>query len=137
MRVEFFLEGDPPRATAQERKVRVSGGRPMMYDPDSVLMARQVLCLWLSQHKPVRPLTGPVRLECHWMFRARSARPGTWKYTRPDVDNLMKLMQDCMTKTGFWEDDSQIVDLRVTKSWQSVPGIRVTIEELGGTYESR
>lgn len=133
MRLEFFIEGDPPRATAQERRVSVVGGRPRMYDPDSVVYAKQLLCMWLTQYKPPRPLTGPVRLDVHWMFRARSFRPGIWKVTRPDVDNLMKLMQDCMTRTGYWEDDSQIVDLRVRKSWQKVPGIRVVIEEIGGT----
>ena len=29
--------------------------------------------------------------------------------TKPDTDNLQKLLKDCMTKCGFWKDDAQVV----------------------------
>lgn len=129
MRIEFFIEGDPPRATAQERRITTGSRRPVFYDPDSVKVAKEILTLWLRQHRPARPLDGAVRLEVHWMFRARSHKPG-WKITRPDTDNLQKLLKDIMTREGFWRDDAQVCWEIVKKSWATVPGIHIIAEEI-------
>lgn len=34
---------------------------------------------------------------------------------KPDVDNVAKLVLDAGTKAGLWEDDTQVVDLRVRR----------------------
>jgi Holliday junction resolvase RusA-like endonuclease len=37
---------------------------------------------------------------------------------RPDIDNLVKAVMDAVTDTElFWFDDSQVVELLVSKSW--------------------
>lgn len=37
--------------------------------------------------------------------------------SKPDLDNLAKLVLDRMTKHGIWPDDSCVVSLTVTKNW--------------------
>ena len=44
------------------------------------------------------------------------------KDTKPDTDNLQKLLKDCMTAVGFWVDDAQVCSELTEKRW--VRGIR-------------
>lgn len=131
MTIDFFVEGDPPTATAQERKTNTRNIRPVFYDPENVLYAKQLLTLWMRQHRPARPLSGPVLLVVHWMYRARSHRPDTWRDTRPDTDNLQKMLKDILTRERFWRDDAQVVADFSLKSWAKVPGIHLQAVELG------
>lgn len=41
---------------------------------------------------------------------------GGYKTTRPDVDNLTKLLLDALTSAGVaWKDDAQVAELLITK----------------------
>ena len=48
-------------------------------------------------------------------------------FTKPDTDNLEKLLKDCMTRTRFWIDDAQVADEHVCKTWSPWPGIHVIV----------
>ncbi len=50
--------------------------------------------------------------------------------SKPDTDNLQKLLKDCMTAVGFWKDDAQVASEICEKFWAEVPGIYVCAEEL-------
>jgi Holliday junction resolvase RusA-like endonuclease len=53
---------------------------------------------------------------------------------KPDVDNLLKLVMDQITKSGrVWRDDSQVVSLTVHKFWAvgAEQGCSVSISRLG------
>ncbi|WP_252968912.1 RusA family crossover junction endodeoxyribonuclease [Erysipelothrix rhusiopathiae] len=43
---------------------------------------------------------------------------------------MQKLLLDCMTDLGFWNDDAQITSMLVEKMYDKVPGIYIKIEEL-------
>ena len=47
--------------------------------------------------------------------------------TRPDCDNVAKLLIDCMTKLGFWLDDAQVARLRVSKRYAEGDNAQITI----------
>lgn len=130
--MQFFLTTNPPTATAQMKQVRVVGGKPMFYDPPKVKQARKTLSALLSAHRPDTPLTGPVSLRVLWLFpMGKSHRNGEWRTTRPDTDNLQKMLKDCMTGVGFWKDDAQVVREIVEKRWAADPaGIYIELEEL-------
>ena len=129
--VQFVIPGDPPRTTAQEKAVRVVNGKPIFYEPNRLKQARAQLMKGLSMHRPKEVLEGAVYLEVCWMFRpGKSHVDGTWKTTRPDTDNLEKLLKDCMTRTGFWHDDAQVVCEVVMKRWSKYPGIRIRAERI-------
>ena len=122
---------NPPTATAQERKVRVIKGRPVFYDPEPVKDAKRILLSALTWNAPKRPLEGPLRMSALWLFPKGRHRHGEWRVTKPDTDNLQKLLKDCMTKCGYWHDDAQVVSETVEKRWSDEPtGIYIEIEEL-------
>lgn len=135
--MHFFIEMNPPTATAQEKKVTVVGGKPRYYDPAPVKEARKKLTGKLIFHRPDTPLTGPVALTTLWLFsKGKSHKNGEWRSTKPDTDNLQKLLKDCMTKCGFWKDDAQVVRETVEKRWSDDPaGIYIEIEELEVAHE--
>jgi Holliday junction resolvase RusA-like endonuclease len=130
--MEFFMEMRPPTATAQEHSVKMIHGRPVFFDPPKVKEAKQLLMGHLAKNKPDRPIEGAVELTAMRLFpKGRSHRHGEWRKTKPDTDNLQKLLKDCMTQVGFWKDDAQVVSEKVQKRWSSDPtGIWIEIREL-------
>ena len=130
--MEFFIAINPPTATAQEKQVRIVRGKPLFYDPASVKEAKAQLIGHLAQHRPEHPLEGAVALTTIWLFpKGKTHRHGEWRTTKPDTDNLQKLLKDCMTKCGFWKDDAQVVREQVEKRWSDDPtGIYIELESL-------
>ena len=57
-------------------------------------------------------------------------KDGEYKATRPDTDNLQKMLKDCMTKCGFWKDDALVVSEITEKFWAKTPGIFIRIEDV-------
>ena len=132
--MEFFLDMQPPTVTAQEHKVRVVRGRPMFYDTARLKVARSTFERMLSRYRPASPLEGPVALTVEWRFSTKSHREGAWRVTRPDTDNLQKLLKDCMTSVGFWKDDAQVCREEVTKRWsRQNPGIYIRVVSINDT----
>lgn len=133
MTLEFFMPMNPPTITAQEHKVSVRNGKPAFFDPPELKAARQKLLDHLAQHRPENWIGGPIELTVTWCFHTEDARlDGTWKITRPDTDNLNKLLKDCMTKLRFWNDDAQVCREIIEKFWvsRSLPGIYVRVAQL-------
>ena len=130
MRIEFFMPMVPPECTHQEKKVRVVKGKPVFYEPESVKAARSKLLAHLAEHRPEEPITGPVALTVYWEFRRGPHMDGEWRCTKPDTDNLQKLLKDVMTHLRYWKDDAQVCMELVTKRWAEHPGIHIQIEEL-------
>lgn len=130
--MEFFIAIDPPTSTAQMKQVRVVKGKPVFYDPPAVKAARNMLSAHLAHHRPDKPMTGPVSLRVLWLFpKGKSHKNGEWRITKPDTDNLQKLLKDCMTRCGFWKDDAQVVSEAVEKRWADDPcGLYIEVNEL-------
>ena len=126
--MDFFLNIEPPTVTAQEHKVRVAGGKPRFYDTAKLKHARAQFETLLATHRPVAPIQGPVALMVDWRFFTKTHKDGEWRVTRPDTDNLQKLLKDCMTRTGFWKDDAQVCVEMISKRWaRNNPGIRIRV----------
>ena len=131
--VQFFMAMVPPTVTHQEKKVRVVKGKPIFYEPAELKAARAKLMAHLAKYEPVEPLDGALRLVCKWCFpldKGGRHRDGEYKTSKPDTDNLQKLLKDCMTDLGFWVDDAQVASEVTEKFWAEVPGIFVQIWQL-------
>ena len=130
--MHFFMEMKPPTATAQEHSVKVIHGKPIFFDPPNVKDAKNLLMGHLAKNRPDKPIEGAVELTVMWLFpKGKSHRHGEWRKTKPDTDNLQKLLKDCMTQVGFWKDDAQVVSEKVQKRWSDEPtGIYIEIKEL-------
>lgn len=130
MRLEFFMPMRPPTATHQEKKWWVVKGKPVSYDPPEVLATRSKLTAHLAVHRPQRPLEGAVRLVVKWCFPRGQHEDGEYRITKPDTDNLNKLLKDCMTTVGFWRDDAQVASEICEKFWAELPGIYISGETI-------
>lgn len=129
--MEFFMAMIPPTITHQEKKVHVVNGRPRFYEPDELKAARQKLTAYLGQHVPEEPYQGGIQLIVKWCFPAKGRhKDGEYRITKPDTDNLQKLLKDCMTSVGFWSDDAQVASEIVEKFWAEIPGIYIRVTEL-------
>lgn len=130
MRIDFFLSMIPPTVTHQEKAWRVVNGKPVPYEPAELKTARSKLTAHLAGHKPEDPLQGGIRLLVKWCFPRGKHRDGEYHISRPDTDNLQKLLKDCMTAVGFWKDDAQVASEICEKFWAEIPGIYVCMETL-------
>lgn len=131
METRFFMAMVPPTVTHQEKKVVVARGKPRFYEPAELKETRLKLKDHLALHRPERPLEGAVRLLVKWCFPlAGGHRDGEYRTSKPDTDNLQKLLKDCMTDVGFWRDDAQVASEIAEKFWASVPGIYIQAEEI-------
>ena len=130
--LNFFLPMIPPTVTSQQHRfVSRHGRRIAVYDPPALKDARMKFIAYLSRYVPPAPYTGPIRLSTTWCFPANRYHPdGTFKTTRPDTDNLIKLFKDCMTWCGFWKDDAQIASEQTVKYYANEPGIFVHVEPM-------
>lgn len=105
-----------PTATMQQKKF--SYRTKSCYEPKNLREARKLYMDLLKNYKPLEPLLGALELNVVFAFETKDKKKkGTYKTTRPDADNQIKLLSDCLTHTGFWQDDSQVARLVVTKKW--------------------
>lgn len=129
---EFFMAMIPPTTTHQEKKVSCkNNGKPRFYEGAELKEARAKLEAHLAKYVPPNKYTTAVRLIVKWCFPiSGNHSDGDYKTSKPDTDNLQKLLKDVMTHLGYWTDDALVCVEICEKFWSKVPGIYVNIEEL-------
>lgn len=130
MRIEFFLSMVPPTVTHQEKRISVRSGKPVVYEDARLRAARALLRDHLAGHRPDVPFQGAVMLCVKWCFPRGRHRDGQYRSTRPDTDNLQKLLKDVMTELGFWNDDAQVASEIAEKFWAEISGLYVCVQEI-------
>ena len=88
----------------------------------------------LVQNRPKVPFLDkniPLKLSVTFFYAIKQKKKwGLPKTTKPDLDNLLKNLQDYMTKLRFYVDDSQICWLEVKKFYSEKNSIEIEIEEI-------
>jgi Holliday junction resolvase RusA-like endonuclease len=143
-----FIFGDPkgqPRARAFARKM---GAKHVarMYDSDVADAWKRAVDLGIERElKAAAGALDPVgAFECKLTFFFRRPKSHYGKgghvkasapvchVSKPDADNLAKLVLDRITRGGrIWRDDSQVARLTVTKYWAITDariGVYVSVE---------
>ena len=134
--MKFWIDCNPPKTTAQAaaRIMRKKDGTMFVgkFATGKGKRAQNDLLSMLAPHAPERPMDGAVTLSIVWRYgwrksetkrnRARGVIPCN---TRPDVDNLCKMLLDAMTRLSYWHDDGQISKLLIMKQWGDRPGIGI------------
>lgn len=139
--LDFFIPCNPPKSTAQgsSRIMKRKDGTQFVgrFANSKATKAKASLLTLLHPHRPETPLDGPLSLSVVWAYTWRKSEPKKnrvdgFKYcdTRPDIDNLCKMLLDSMTTAGFWNDDSQVASLRFDKMWHDEPGIKIVIHKI-------
>lgn len=135
----FFL---PIVPTAQQRPRHAHNGNfSRTYKSKTQEDNERTLEALLMQHRPETPITAPVRLSVVATFpipatwpkkRKQAALRGELNHvTKPDLDNLMKQIKDCITRLRFWEDDKQVCQYgHCVKKYSDNPGWSVIIQPL-------
>ena len=133
---EFFMPmKNVPTVTHQEKKAAVKDNcKVVFYEPPELKNARELLTAHLAKHRPDKPLNCGVRLTVKWCYHDHTGKhsDGEYRITKPDTDNLNKLLKDCMTVLGFWTDDARVASEHIEKFWvrESPSGIYIRIEKL-------
>jgi Holliday junction resolvase RusA-like endonuclease len=141
--VVFELPGEPRawgRARAQIRKTRE--GKPFIHffmDGDEAHYRESLKWLAKAALRARQPTSRPVTLLVHaylpipkdWTMREKAdARAGVIRpASKPDADNFGKIVGDSLNEI-VWDDDAQIVDLRVIKRYSDKPALRVEVREM-------
>lgn len=127
------LEPDIPKLTHQNGiKTRVVNGHAQVYKTPALRDLEAKYISLLKPFAPPEPWTCPISLTTRWSFRKPKGAKGMFKTTRPDTDNLIKTLKDCMTRCGFWTDDALVVAECSVKWWvdKGLPhGVYILIED--------
>jgi Holliday junction resolvase RusA-like endonuclease len=148
--VNTFIFGDPkgqPRARAFARKMGATHVA-RMYDSDVADAWKRAVDLGIERELraaavPVDPV-GAFEVKLTFFFRRPKSHYGKAGHvkasapvnhvSKPDADNLAKLVLDRITRGGrIWRDDSQVAKLKVEKYWAITDariGVYVTIESV-------
>lgn len=118
-----------PKTTAQQKKF--STKTKTFYKTSKIKQSEYLLVRALSGRQPRKTYDTPIKLSVTWLFpHTKKSKDGERKGTRPDLDNLQKLLQDIMCKLGYYKDDSLITDLKVKKRWHRHSGLIIEINEV-------
>lgn len=133
--MEFFLPMIPPTVTHHDKELHafMKDGKPraVLHDSAELKDARAKLRAHLAAHRPPERMTGAVRLCVKWCFPVCSGHHnGEYRTSKPDTDNLEKLLKDVMTECGFWMDDAQVASELCEKFWAEIPGIYILLTGL-------
>nr|WP_289038238.1 RusA family crossover junction endodeoxyribonuclease [uncultured Allobacillus sp.] len=142
MQISFEIPG-PPVAQGRPRAGKINRGRKkgqtVLYDPQESRDYKKFVSLIARHHAPEVPLDGP--LGAHIKIYRQIPKSTTKKdralilegvkrpITKPDNSNYAKGIEDALNGI-IYKDDSQIVDLQVSKFYSENPRVEVTIEEL-------
>jgi Holliday junction resolvase RusA-like endonuclease len=89
-----------------------------------------------------RPNPGPLLLRVACVYRwhnnysaADRAAPGYfWKRTRPDADNMVKLVMDACNEI-IWTDDAVVTDVRIVRLFHHTSALYVHVRQAPLTFE--
>lgn len=134
---EYFLPLDPQGLpTAQQKGAMFRNGHIIFYEKSKVTSARKAIVgLLLGKFKGNRIEHHAYSVTIVYVYRPASIRKkdfGQPKVTRPDVDNLTKLVLDAITDSHIaWEDDGQVSTLLLRKRYadaDEAPFVYIRIE---------
>lgn len=126
--------GDP-KGQPRIRRSRHGG----VYTPATADGWRTMVALAIRQQNLTSPMEGPVRMAVEFVFKrpkSHSNKSGIkttapmWHTSRPDIDNLIKLVMDVCTEMEVYADDTQVVRLETVKRYANdeKPGASIRIE---------
>lgn len=104
------------------------------YYPKNYTQFRKEVFQFLRQYKKKNTSVPKAEFKVHLEIICHKPKKPSNTYPRGDVDNYAKSYLDSITYTDFiWEDDIQVVDLRVTKRYtkdEEEHGAKLKVEQL-------
>lgn len=138
--LEITVLGDPkaqgrPRAAKRGKFIQV-------YDDPSSRKAKDNLLAVIQSKAPAKPFDCPLQVDLGFYMPRPKGHYGTGKNanrlkptapllhtSRPDIDNLRKLVMDAMTGV-FWRDDALVCKGTTVKEYSDRPRTEIRVKKL-------
>ncbi len=145
MKHQIFIPCVPPKATHQGSAMilRRKDGTPFVGKASNSAgaKAKKTLLTLLLCHAPKHSFEGPTEVEVKLVFPWRKSEPKKNKalgimpmVTKPDLDNLSKMIVDSMADANWFAGgDQQVHLLTLSKWWGDEVGITITTKGNNGT----
>ncbi len=127
------------KAVGQPRpRACIRGRHAGMYDPGTANDYKTAVKKAAREAASGHVFDGPVHLSVAVVFeRPKShlrangdTKPSapTFHVSKPDLDNIVKAVEDAITDSGIWTDDSLVVRITASKRWGqgNITGITIT-----------
>ena len=149
MKHQIFIPCVPPKATHQGSAMilRRKDGTPFVGKASNSAgaKAKKTLLTLLLCHAPKRSFEGPTEVEVKLVFPWRKSEPKKNKalgimpmVTKPDLDNLSKMIVDSMADANWFAGgDQQVHLLTLSKWWGDEVGITITTKGNNGTEQDK
>jgi len=105
--------------------------RVSVYDPANSKDWKRTVQAQALERKPATPAEGPLSMSLAFLLPRPKSLPKRERHhiKKPDADNLAKAVKDAL-RGVVYRDDSQIVDLHVTKGYDPAPGVVIRVERV-------
>ena len=140
--IDFTLNMIPPKHTAQGSSIILKNRKTGRFfigrkNDSNASLTKKELLYRVIPFRPTKPLESPLKCEIEWVYpwrvsetKKNKEKGFMWCNTRPDCDNITKMMWDVLTQAGFWKDDGLVSKLVFSKKWAKKSYIRIRIQEL-------
>lgn len=122
--VEFVIDGEP-QGKARPRFTRTGHA----YTPDKTREYEQAVEDAYNNVTDHYMFDGAVYLRIDAYFKIPKKTKLRLPTKKPDIDNIAKIIMDGLNKVA-WNDDTQVITLKVNKCWSNEPRVEVKIEEV-------
>lgn len=122
--VAFFVKGRP----VPQGSLKFINGRP-------IHSRAMDLALWRAdiarnaELKGYKPVDGGVKVIIDFVFHKPKSTNRAFPWVKPDIDKLSRAVLDGLTGVAY-QDDCQVILLQASKSYGSVEGAWITIEQV-------
>ena len=129
-----------PLVPAPQKRARFStrGGFAKAYKSKEQRSEEEFIMFYLKEHVPPSPIECGVKLKviCYMPIPKSTSKKNRAlmelgqvpHIKKPDLDNLLKNIMDCMTKLQFWRDDSLVFETHALKRYEDNLSCRWEVE---------
>ena len=115
-------------------KSRPRFSKSFVYPDKNQVNWEQMFALYANEHRPESPIEGPISLSILFVLnrpkRLQRKKDPDCKIAcdkKPDLDNMIKSVQDSLNGQGWWHEDAQIARIGAGKCY-SERGMPARIE---------
>lgn len=143
MNIEFYVPGKP---VPQGSKRWLPEGRMIEANKELRPWRATVTAYTLKALRAAgytAPIIDPVLVTMDFTFTRPKSHYGTGRNagkvkdrapsfmpSQPDLDKLIRAVNDAITDAGLWQDDSQVVAINSMKSYAEQPGVTIRVTTL-------
>ncbi|HEV8574746.1 MAG TPA: RusA family crossover junction endodeoxyribonuclease [Dehalococcoidia bacterium] len=119
------------RPRARVLRLATGGVRASVYERAEDKDWKQTVLAQALEHRPLAPVEGPLAMTLSFLLPRPKSLPKRERHPikKPDADNLCKAIKDAL-RGVMYRDDSQIVDLHVTKAYDLAPGVVIRVSRI-------